>query len=802
MSRILIVEDDELTAKLIEADLEQMEHKVVAKVPNGEEAVTTADETKPDLVLMDILLEGEMDGIETADQIRSRFDIPVVYLTTHADKEILDRAKQTGPYGYLEKPTTLLELSGTIETALHKHEADKRLRESEERYRTLVETMNEGLGVLDVNGTLTYCNEAFSRTIGCSSEELIGQSALDCVHEDSKGTLTRELSKRSKGQSRAQYEVDLIGRDGRRVPVLVSAQGIYGRDGRYKGTFAVTADITERKEAEEALKNAHDELEQRVDERTVELRETNARLRKEITDRKNAEEALRKSEEKYRFLTEQMHDIVWTVGLDMKTTYVSPSIEKVLGFTPEERLDQTVSRQLTPESFELAKRSLLEEIELDTEDGARDKSLTLELDFFRKDGSIVCLESTLSFLRDEDLNLIGIYGLSRDITDRNDLEEQLRSSQKMEAVGTLAGGIAHDFNNLLQVVTGYTEILLSQKDSTNPDYEDLGIIFRAANQGAELVRSILAFSRKAEPNARPVNLNREIEQVHKMMYRTLPRMINIELHLADDLKIVNADPAQMEQVLLNFAVNSRDAMPGGGRFLIETQNVFLDDEYRRRNLEVKPGHYVRMTVSDTGCGMAPEVVERIFEPFYTTKKVGEGTGLGLSAAFGIVKSHDGHITCYSEPGVGTTFRIDIPVLEAEIASAVEEDGEAPPSGTETLLVVDDEELIRELAMRYLIQAGYKILMAGNGVEALEIYRENQSGISLVILDLIMPEMGGRECLKDLLEINPNVKVLIASGFSPDGPTKETLEAGAKGFVQKPFRAKGMLTTIRQVLDQD
>jgi PAS domain S-box-containing protein len=419
----------------------------------------------------------------------------------------------------------------------------------------------------------------------------------------------------------------------------------------------------------------------------------------------------------------------------------------------------------------------------------------------RKDGTLYYEDATISPVRDAAGEIVNVVTVKRDVTQQLELEQQLRHSQKMEAVGTLAGGIAHDFNNLLQVVVGYGELLSTQLDKTAPYYNDLEIILKAGHRGADLVKRILTFSRQAEADFRPVNLNHEVKQAHTLLLRTIPKMIGIETSLADNLKTVRADPTQIEQILLNLAVNSRDAMPDGGRLIIETENLILDEDYARRHVEVKPGHYVRLTVSDTGCGMYRETGERVFDPFFTTKETGQGTGLGLSTVYGIVKNHGGHVTCYSEPSVGTTFKIDFPVLETEIETDVIESAEMPAFGTETILVVDDEEHIRELARRNLNKAGYTVLMAANGIEALAVYRKNQSDISLVILDLIMPEMGGMECLEELVKVNPNVKVLIASGFSPAGPPRESIKVGVHGFVDKPFRVKEMLTTIRRVLDE-
>jgi len=397
-----------------------------------------------------------------------------------------------------------------------------------------------------------------------------------------------------------------------------------------------------------------------------------------------------------------------------------------------------------------------------------------------------------------------MQGVFKDVTEQERLEQQLQQAQKMEAIGTLAGGIAHDFNNLLQAILGYTQILTMEKGENDPDLSRLQQIENSAMRASELTQQLLAFSRKVESKLRPVDLNLEVKQVEKLLKRTIPKMISIELHLQKNLQVVNADPAQVEQVMMNLGVNARDAMPEGGKLIIETENAFLDEHYCRTHPGAAVGQYVCLSMTDTGDGMDRETLDHIFEPFYTTKEVGKGTGLGLSMVYGIVKSHRGYIMCYSEPGAGSTFKIYLPAVEEERREQeAEPEREAQiEGGEETILLVDDEELLRDIGKEILEQFGYAVVTAPDGETALKLYAERKQEISLVILDLMMPGMGGKQCLEQLLATASDTKVVIASGYSVNGPAKATLKAGAKGFIKKPFELKQMLKVVREVLDQE
>jgi CheY-like chemotaxis protein len=345
-----------------------------------------------------------------------------------------------------------------------------------------------------------------------------------------------------------------------------------------------------------------------------------------------------------------------------------------------------------------------------------------------------------------------------------------------------------------------------RKKEGEPGFRELREVIRASKRGAELTQQLLTFSRKVESKREPLDLNQEVRELRQLLERTLPKMIEVEFNLAHDLRTINADSAQLKQVLMNLALNAKDAMPDGGKIVIETQNITLDQEFSKRYAEVKSGDYVLLSMADTGHGMEKETLEHIFDPFYTTKEVGKGTGLGLAIVYGIVKNHEGYVMCFSRPGSGTSFRIYLPV--SEVARDHEEVGESLESkspamgGDETILLVDDEEFIRELGVDVLGQAGYTVLTASNGEQALEVYRKEQAHIDLIILDLIMPGMGGKKCLAELHKIGPQARVLIASGYSPDASTKGALETGAAGFINKPYDNKQLLDLVRKVLDKN
>jgi len=501
--------------------------------------------------------------------------------------------------------------------------------------------------------------------------------------------------------------------------------------------------------------------------------------------RQKARLELSASEERYRKTFEiAPYSISISRREDGRFLQVNEAFTRLSGYSRDEAVGRSIQElQLLPDPEERQRF-----LDIMKEGGGISD---FEIQYRAKDGRI--LDTLLSarplVYEGEDCLLAVVTDVTerkRAEAEKERLEQQLRHSQKMEAVGTLAGGIAHDFNNLLQAVQGYADLLLLKNGEGKPGEAELGEISQAARRASELTRQLLTFSRKVESRLRPLDLNHEIGQVHKLLQRTIPKMIRIELDLEEDLHTVFADPAQVEQAMMNVGLNARDAMPDGGVLRVTTRNVTLRPGDRGCPAELKPGDYVLIALSDTGCGMDPGIREHIFEPFYTTKEMGKGTGLGLSMVYGIVKNHNGAVFCDSATDKGTTFEIYFPAIRRESTGRAE--GVRPGKlvgGSETILVVDDEKPIRDLAVRVLQHVGYRVLEVPDGEAAIRLYDEKGTSIDLILLDLIMPGMGGERCMEEILRIDSDALILISSGFSRGGGPPVEEGGRSAGFCPNP-----------------
>jgi len=524
----------------------------------------------------------------------------------------------------------------------------------------------------------------------------------------------------------------------------------------------------------------------------------------DITERVRMEEALRSSEEYFRSVIENALDVIFILDANGTFRYTSPSIKEVMGYSPEELIGKDSFRYIDPQ--DLAKVLVV------FEEGVQKPGTATKLEFRirHRDGSLRNIEAIARNL----LHVPSVKGIvvnARDITKRKRaeeemivLQEQFRQSQKMEAIGRLAGGIAHDFNNLLTVIKGYSQLSLLELKEEGPLKGNIEEIKKASEKVGDLTRQLLTFSRSQVLEVKVLDLNAILRNLEKMLRRVIGEDIELVIFLADDLRRIKTDPGQIEQVIMNLAVNARDAMPSGGKLIIETTNVELDELYAHTHIELIPGRYVMLSVSDTGVGMTPEVKERVFEPFFTTKEKEKGTGLGLSTVYGIVKQSGGDIWVYSEPGYGTTFkiylpRVDEPQNEEEIMEERLE--EALPRGNETILVVEDNEEVRKVTGRILRMQGYRVLEASDGSDSFSISKQHDGPIHLMITDMVMSEMNGPELAKRLTSFYPEMKVLYMSGYVKNFISHQGILEKGMNYIQKPFTVDKLTRKVREVLDK-
>ncbi|MEE8432653.1 MAG: response regulator [Candidatus Desulfatibia sp.] len=644
-AQILIVEDDGIVAMDIESRLKNFGYSISGIVNYGEKAIEKVEELNPDLVLMDIVLKGEMDGIEAAEIIRSRFGMPVVFLTAYADEERFERAKLTIPFGYILKPFQDRDLKITIEMALHtakvnaeREQAEEALREREERFRSVVENTDAGYFFIDRDGFIQDVNESWVKMYGYSStDEIIGKHF----------TIIQQVD------------------DVERAKKFIA--GIMRADPKYKtGEF---------------------------------------------------------------------------------------------------------SRKC-------------------------------------KDGSIghhIFSAKPVSHFGE----VVGIEGFIIDTTERKQAEEetkklqtQLQQAQKMESIGTLAGGIAHDFNNILFPIIGFAEMALEDTAEGSSLRNSINEILHGAKRAGDLVKQILTFSRQADQELKPLQVHLVIKEVLKLIRSSLPSTIKIKQFIKKDCGLVIADPTQIHQVAMNLMTNAYHAMEeAGGELEVTLKEIELDVEDLRDPV-MTPGTYICLTVADTGIGMSKAVANRIFDPYFTTKEKGKGTGLGLAVVHGIVKSYNGDIKFYSNPGQGTAFHIYLPVIKTQ-AETEEIDTITPvQKGTERILLVDDEDQIVRMEKQMLQRLGYHVTERTSSIEALEAFRAAPDKFDLVITDMTMPNMTGVQLSQKLMAIRSNIPIIICTGFSEQISNEKANAWGISGYIMKPIVKRKLAEKIREVLDQD
>jgi len=662
-----------------------------------------------------------------------------------------------GAFGTLIEYEGKAAILGNLIDITDRKRAGHALEESEYRYRTLIEEASDIIVTIDHNtGVVSSANNFAEKILGYKREDILDKVHFkDLIHPDEHERALRNIQERAAENKRyPNSPFRLKKADGSYIDTEINGAIIYDTEGHPKSYLAIMRDVTERKRAEEALEKSFSLLRATLDSTADGILVVDGDGKIASYNKKFVE--------------------LWRIPDNVLT---ARNDDKALSYV----LDQLKE----PEAF------VRKVQELYARPGAESHDI---LEF--KDGRVFERYSQSQQVGGKSVGRVWSF---RDITERKQLEQQVMQAQKMESIGTLAGGIAHDFNNLLGGILGYASLMKSKIAKDHEAFNYANIIETSATRAAELTAQLLAFARGGKYEVTVLNLNAIINETLEIIGRTIDKSIEIETHLQEGLSTVEADAVQIEQVVMNLCVNARDAMPDGGRLIIETGIERLTEEHVHSHMGAKEGLYVGMSVTDTGIGMTKETVERIFEPFFTTKEKGKGTGLGLSMVYGVVKNHGGYVRVYSEPGEGSAFKVYLPANgKAELKEPSR--NESPANGTEMILVVDDEEPIRSLAKDALENFGYTVLLAENGEQAIETYKTRRDEIDLVVLDMIMPKMGGRETFLNLKAMNPDVKALLSSGYSQNAKAEEILSSGVSGFVQKPYQIDALLSRVRSVLD--
>jgi two-component system, cell cycle sensor histidine kinase and response regulator CckA len=819
-------------------------------------------------------------------------DTPVLFLTDEGDDETAVAAMRAGAADYLVKARLSSDLLRNVvrhalerrDTERLRQQAERALRESERRYRLLMEHASDGILISDADGNLTSVNTRICEMLGYAREDLLRMHVKDLVTPESLRAQAVPFDAPEEGKSVIR-ERWFKRRDGSVVPVEVSARAL--EDGSIQG---IVRDITERRHAEDALRRSEerfrtvaratndtvwdwdlltnqlwwnegmqlmfrygrDELgtdsewrrarlhaddRERVvagmtaalssgeqfwwdeyrflrgdqtyayifdrgyivrDDQGRAIRMIGAMM--DITERQQAEEALRSSEEQYRALFDTNPLPLWVLDPeDLRLLAVNQAAVQHYGYSPERFLEMTLRELSPPEALPLVDDL---QARMEAPPAAARLGPMGTWTHVRWDGSRIQVELTANRLRFRSRPAILL--LANDITERRraedalrQSEEQLRQWQKIEAVGRLAGGIAHDFNNLINVISGYGQMLQRRLNGDESSRRNLDEILKAAERATALTRQLLTFSRKQERQARLVDLSRVVAGMADMLQRLIGEDVELTLASPDERGLVKADPGQLEQIVMNLAVNARDAMPGGGQLVIETATVDLDESYARTRVDVQAGRYVMLAVRDSGVGMDAATQAHLFEPFFTTKPPGKGTGLGLATVYGIVKQSGGHIAVDSHPGAGTTFRIYFPrATQTVVTPEAEAAASTSAGGSETILLVEDEDVVRSFICESLKTMGYNVIEARGGPEALVFCGRSAESVDLLLTDVVMPKMNGPDLAARLVESRPGVRVLFMSGYSEE-LARYPIAGGA--FLQKPFTTDQLATKIREVL---
>jgi PAS domain S-box-containing protein len=762
---VLVVDDSQLVRELVSARLVAAGYNV-QQAADGSSALRLLDETPDfDVVLTDLRMP-TLDGFGLLDAVRRRgLDTEVIVLTGSLaqDPQAAIRAFRLGAKDFLAKQAPHEAVAAVAQAVERRRQAaqlrdmEAALAESERRHRRFVESLHERYIFYrhDRQGHFSYLSPSIERVLGYDPASYHDHYTAMFTDNPLNAEALRRTEGTLSGLPQPAYEIEVRARDGAVHRLEVTESPVFDESGAVIEVEGIARDITESWRAQQALRD---------------------------------------SEEKYRSFFEEDLAGNYVATPDGRLLACNSSFAGMFGFSSVEealaaglwaRYPNAEARQAFLAALRLRKRLKSFAHELRGRDGAVLQVVENTVGHFGPGGE-----------------LVEIHGYLIDETERKRVEQHLAQSQKIDAVGQLAGGVAHDFNNLLGVITGYCELLHREIGLQHPAQPRLDQIRRAADRAAGLTRQLLAFSRKQVLQPRLLDLNAVVADVEQMLRRLIGEHIQLVTAFAADLAAVMADPGQVEQAIVNLAVNARDAMPRGGRLMIETANTEIDEEYALGHAGAQPGRYVCLTVSDTGHGMDEATLSRVFEPFFTTKERGKGTGLGLSTVYGIVKQSGGYVAAESEPGKGAQFSVYLPAANqpAEPVSPAATKS-LPRGGHETVLVLEDEDMLRGIVREMLESAGYRVLDYGSAGEAMHLFERRGEAIHLLLTDVVMPRMSGREIAERLRQLQPNLRVLYMSGYSPQMVDAHGVLEPGTDFIAKPFTVEAILRHVREALDR-
>ncbi len=766
---ILIVEDDAILAMVLQKMICQLGYAVAGPFAFGEEAIAFLPGSQVDLILMDIELAGDMNGVTTAEILLRTADIPVVFLSGFSQSELLAQAKTISPYGYLVKPVSDQALAATLEMSLHRHKVDMELKESrnalaksEEKFRTVADHIYDWEYWRAADGSFVYISPSSERVTGYTPEEFYQDPGLlaTIIHPDDQKKFAQHIEDVVKGAAKNDVQtlnLRIIHRGGKECYIEHICREVCNQDGILMGRRVTNRDITERKQAEEALRAYY---------------------------RQTAD------------IMASISDAFFSLDDNLVVTYFNAAAEKTLGKTADEVLGRPLF-----DVFPGARGSVFER---NYRQAAQEKlAMSFDVNF-----NVAPYENWYEVRVYPQEKGISVY--FQVVTERKRLEEeqkkltaQLHQAQKMEAIGTLAGGIAHDFNNILGAILGYAEMVQEDSPAGSSIRKDIDQVVKASHRAKDLVKQILAFSRQDETALIPIQPAIIIKEAIKMLRSTLPTTIEIRQDIDAEAGLVLADPTQIHQVMVNLCANAFHAMEEkGGILTISLKSRTLAAEDLTHEPHVSPGRFVQLSIGDTGPGIAPEIREKIFDPYFTTKEVGKGTGMGLAIIHGLVKSYKGFTTCHSGVGEGAVFQVFLPVIEDPAVLEVETVPlDLSQLGNERILFIDDEEILAEMGQIVLERLGYRVTVRRSSLEALNTFQNHPEQFDLIITDQTMPGMTGSDLARRILQIRPGMPIILCTGYSSLITEDKAKSLGIKGFAMKPLAKKDIAAIIRKVLDE-